>query len=344
MNAILEQDVEQFALRFALKDELRGKTVAVTGATGLLGACMVRCLLALNRQQGLGLRVLAVVRNTAKAEAMFGKQDVALGFYAYDFSANEAFQPTEKIDFIVHFASPTTSKYFVEYPVETMVTVFNGTKNLLDYARTSRTQSVLLASSLEVYGTITDDSTPLTEEAQGYLDPMAVRSSYPMAKRAAETLCHDYAKEYGTHTKVARLAQTFGAGVAQDDTRVFAQFARSIIKGENIVMHTKGELCRSYCYTTDAIAAMLYILLRGKDGEAYNVANETTYISIKDMASFLAETFNPRVKVVVELKENMGYSPTTKLRLSTDKVRQLGWTPQYDLQKMFHRLIESLKQ
>ena len=225
-----------------------------------------------------------------------------------------------------------------------MVTVFNGTKNLLDYARTNRTQSVLLASSLEVYGTITDDSTPLTEDAQGYLDPMAVRSSYPMAKRAAETLCHDYAKEYGTHTKVARLAQTFGAGVAQDDTRVFAQFARSIIKGEDIVMHTKGELCRSYCYTTDAIAAMLYILLRGKDGEAYNVANETTYISIKDMATFLAETFNPRVKVVVELKENMGYSPTTKLRLSTDKVRQLGWTPQYDLQEMFHRLIESLKQ
>ena len=193
MNAILEQDVEQFALRFALKDELRGKTVAVTGATGLLGACMVRCLLALNRQQSLGLRVLAVVRNTAKAEAMFGKQDAALGFYAYDFSANEAFQPTEKIDFIVHFASPTASKYFVEYPVETMVTVFNGTKNLLDYARTNCTQSVLLASSLEVYGTITDDSTPLTEDVQGYLDPMAVRSSYPMAKRAAETLCHDYA-------------------------------------------------------------------------------------------------------------------------------------------------------
>ena len=109
-------------------------------------------------------------------------------------------------------------------------------------------------------------------------------------------------------------------------------------------MHTKGELCRSYCYTTDAIAAMLYILLRGKDGEAYNVANETTYISIKDMATFLTETFNPRVKVVVELKENMGYSPTTKLRLSTDKVRQLGWTPQYGLQEMFHRLIESLKQ
>jgi len=228
--------------------------------------------------------------------------------------------------------------------VETMVAVFNGTKKLLDYARTNEIQSVLLASSLEVYGTITNDSKPLTEEAQGFLNPMDVRSSYPMAKRAAETLCHNYAKEYGTHTKVARLAQTFGAGVTKNDNRVFAQFARSIINGEDIIMHTKGELCRCYCYTTDAIAAMLYILLRGKDGEAYNVANETTYISIKDMATFLAETFNPKVKVVVELKENMGYSPTTKLRLSTNKIQQLGWTPHYNLQEMFHRLIESLKQ
>ncbi|MBF1484353.1 MAG: NAD-dependent epimerase/dehydratase family protein, partial [Prevotella pallens] len=189
MNAILEQDIELFAQQFALKDELRKKTIAITGATGLLGACMVRCLLKLNSQQNLGLRILAVVRNIAKAEVMFGKQNDVLGFYTYDFSKNEIFNPTEKIDFIVHFASPTASKYFVEYPVETMVTVFNGTKKLLDYARTNEIQSVLLASSLEVYGTITNDSKPLTEDAQGFLNPMDVRSSYPMAKRAAETLC-----------------------------------------------------------------------------------------------------------------------------------------------------------
>ena len=158
---------------------------------------MVRCLLKLNSQQNLGLRILAVVRNTEKAEVMFGKQNDVLVFYAYDFSKNEIFNPTEKIDFIVHFASPTASKYFVEYPVETMVTVFNGTKKLLDYARTNEIQSVLLASSLEVYGTITNDSKPLTEDAQGFLNPMDVRSSYPMAKRAAETLRHLFhVKEY----------------------------------------------------------------------------------------------------------------------------------------------------
>ena len=175
-----------------------------------------------------------------------------------------------------------------------------------------------------------------------FLNPMDVRSSYPMAKRAAETLCHNYAKEYGTHTKVARLAQTFGAGVTKNDNRVFAQFARSIINGEDYYnAHKRRTLSLLLLYYRCHCCYAIYSFT-WKDGEAYNVANETTYISIKDMATFLAETFNPKVKVVVELKENMGYSPTTKLRLSTNKIQQLGWTPHYNLQEMFHRLIASI--
>ena len=171
-------------------------------------------------------------------------------------------------------------------------------KKLLDYARTNEIQSVLLASSLEVYGTITNDSKPLTEEAQGFLNPMDVRSSYPMAKRAAETLCHNYAKEYGTHTKVARLAQTFGAGVTKNDNRVFAQFARSIINGEDIIMHTKGELCRCYCYTTDAIAAMLYILLRGKMAKPIMLQTKPLISPLKIWLLFLPKHSIQRLKLL----------------------------------------------
>ena len=145
------------------------------------------------------------------------------------------------------------------------------------------------------------------------------------------------------HVKTARLAQTFGAGVTADDNRVFAQFARNIIAGENIVLHTTGELSRCYCYTVDAIEAILFILLKGEDGEAYNVANESTYISIIDMAKFLCKTFNPDIQPVIQLKEGMGYSPMTRLRLSCSKVHQLGWTPRYDMKTMFQRLINSLK-
>ena len=123
---------------------------------------------------------------------------------------------------------------------------------------------MVYVSSLEVYGTVTDDTNPLTESRQGYIDPMDVRSSYSMGKRAAECLCHSYAIEKSLSVSTARLAQTFGAGVDITDRRVFAQFAMSAVRNEDIVLHTTGELARMYCYTTDAVSALLHILLFGQ--------------------------------------------------------------------------------
>ena len=345
MNNILKEDIQFFASRFALATELEGKTIAVTGSTGLLGACMVHCLLALKAQRGVNLHIVAVARNMEKAVRLFGEEREELSYYQYDFSSTEPFQLKRKVDYLFHFAAPTASKDFIEKPVETMNTVYMGMQNILNYAEQTKLESLVLASTLEVYGTITDDSTPLTEDKQGYLDPMATRSSYPLAKRAAEGLCHNYAVEKQVKVKVARLAQTFGAGVSTQDNRVFAQFARSVIHNEDIILHTTGELSRCYCYTTDAINAMLYILLKGEDGTAYNVANEATYISIRQMAELGAETFNPDpVHVVIEMQEGLGYSPTTKLRLDTQRIQTLGWTPYYNMKDMFGRLIASMKE
>ena len=306
---------------------------------------MVHCLLALKAQRGVNLHIVAIARNMEKAVRLFGEEREELSYYQYDFSSTEPFQPKRKVDYLFHFAAPTASKDFVEKPVETMNMVYMGMQNILNYAEQAKLESLVLASTLEVYGTITDDSPPLTEDKQGYLDPMATRSSYPLAKRAAEGLCHNYAVEKQVKVKVARLAQTFGAGVSKQDNRVFAQFARSVMKNEDIILHTTGELCRCYCYTIDAVTAMLYILLRGKDGEAYNVANEDTYISIREMAELVASTFNPqRVKVVIQPQDGLGYSPTTKLRLATQRIQELGWKPHYGLKEMFRRLILSMEE
>lgn len=341
MNKTEQEDFKNFAQRFPLYEELRGKSIAITGATGLLGSCMVHCLLELNREKDLRLQIIAIVRNLEKAKHLF--QDAPITYKVYDFGQEEKLALDGKADYLVHFASPTASQYFVTQPVETMLTGMHGTEQVLKMAREQGMESSVYVSSLEVYGSVYDDAEPLTEDKQGYIDPMQTRSSYPVAKRAAECLCHAYAQEYGVHVKTARLAQTFGAGVAKDDNRVFAQFARNVIAGEDIVLHTTGELSRCYCYTTDAIEAILYILLRGKDGEAYNVANEESYISIIDMAKFLCREFNPNIQPVVELKEGMGYSPMTKLRLSCEKVHELGWKPRHDLRTMFDRLILSMK-
>ncbi len=343
MNRIEKRDIDDFAEKFPLAEILKGSKFVITGATGLLGACMVNCLLALDKKYSLGLHVTSVVRNKEKALRLFGDETVNHDFYVYDFASSELFNPCDEADYIVHFASPTASKYFLERPVETILTGISGTEKVLEYASSHSVMSMAYISSLEVYGTVYDDTTPLTEDQQGYINPIDARSSYPIGKRAAECLCHAYAVEKKLPVRIARLAQTFGAGVSKDDNRVFAQFARSIISGSDITLHTTGELSRCYCYTIDAINSILYILLKGKDGEAYNVANEDTYISIIEMARYLCREFNPNVKPIIELKDGMGYSPVTKLRLSTDKIRSLGWTPLYSMHNMFANLIESLR-
>lgn len=158
MNNILKEDIQFFASRFALATELEGKTIAVTGSTGLLGACMVHCLLALKAQRGVNLHIVAIARNMEKAVRLFGEEREELSYYQYDFSSTEPFQPKRKVDYLFHFAAPTASKDFVEKPVETMNMVYMGMQNILNYAEQSKLESLVLASTLEVYGTITDDS------------------------------------------------------------------------------------------------------------------------------------------------------------------------------------------
>jgi nucleoside-diphosphate-sugar epimerase len=248
-----------------------------------------------------------------------------------------------KVDYIVHCAAPTASRFFVEKPVETFDFILNSSQALLEYARKNPVKSFVYLSSLEVYGEILDDSEMINEQVQGYLDPMSVRSSYPMAKRAVENLCCLYAAEYGVPAKVARLTQTTGAGIARDDNRVIAQFARLVAQGQDIVLHTTGESARPYCYLMDCISGILFILLKGNPGESYNVANEETYISARGMAEYLKQHFNPSIQIRVELNGSMGYAPATKQRLSALKLRNLGWEPEYPLHRIFERLIAYLK-
>ena len=282
------------------------------------------------------------MRDAEKALSMFDEAELNhISFIECDLLKYDYGQ-LGKVDYIIHCAAPTSSKFFVEHPVDTAEIIIDGTKVLLNYAAKHKVKGFVYLSSLEIYGSILDDTKEVTEDVQGYLDPMSVRSSYPMAKRAAENLCSLYVKQYDVPVKVARLTQTTGAGLSKDDNRVIAQFARLAAKGQDIVLHTTGEAARPYCYTTDAITAILYILLKGKAGEAYNVANEDTYISAKGMAEFLRDNFNPSISVRIELNDNMGYAPVTKLKLSSQKLRSLGWSPKIRLKDIFRSLITML--
>lgn len=335
---VLKEDVRQFAEQFELWEQLKKKTFLITGATGLIGSVMIKCLLELNRQRHLGIKIFAVVRNLEKANLLLGSDDENLQFLLIELNAINADSIGQKVDYLIHLASPTIGKYMEEHPVETFDLAYQSTYALLKLAKQTNMKSVVYVSSLEYYGQVLDDRL-ITEDMQGYVDPVSPRSSYPLGKRAAEYLCYAFSKEYRTPAKVARLTQTFGAGISENESRVFAQFAKSILKGEDIILHTSGKSAKPYCYTMDAITAILYILLQGKGGEAYNVANPDTYICIRDMAEYLRNNFNPDIDVRVELNDNMGYAPVTMLRLSVQKLLDLGWQPRYGLKEMFERLI-----
>lgn len=337
MNKIQEIDIKELAQVFPLADELADARFVITGATGLIGSTLVRCLLALNK----GISIIIPVRNKEKAIAMYGLDASRLDIVECDLM-EFCTSLDEEFDYIIHCASPTAGKYMNEHPVETYELAVETTRALLQYARKHTIKSMVYVSSLEYYGQNFDDQI-IAEDFQGYVDATSTRSSYPMGKRAAEYLCASYALEYGIPAKVARLTQTFGAGVAADDNRVFAQFARSVMAGTDIILHTTGESAKPYCYTTDCASAILTILLKGTNGEAYNVANQGTYISIREMAEFLRDNFNPQIKVTVEEHPEMGYAPVTKLHLSSEKLMALGWKPQYDLKEMFRRLMNGMK-
>ncbi|MDR1829340.1 MAG: NAD-dependent epimerase/dehydratase family protein [Candidatus Fibromonas sp.] len=287
------------------------KSIFVTGATGLLGSVFIKSLLARNELHNSNIRIIAHARNKDKAERIFpGKE---LSFVYGDITRK--LDIDEPIDYIVHGANPTASKEFVDFPVETIKTIYEGTLNTLELAKEKSVKGYLYLSSMEVYIN---------------MDTTSVRSCYPEGKRLAESLCSCYFHEYGVNAKIARLAQTFGAGIdVKNDNRVFAQFLRSAMEKKDIVLRTKGDTVRSYCYTTDAVTAMLWILAKGKSGESYDVASKNTEISIRDMA----ECFGKVVFDIAEDAEKLGYLPTVKIVLDTAKLEKLGWEPDKNIEK-----------
>ena len=343
-NKVMQEDIESLVNSELPVQQLSGRSVLVTGATGLIGSQMVYLLACYNRMRALNVKIIAMVRNEKKAKNLFShlidRGDVTL-FVA---DVNETLTLESPVDYIIHGASATSSKYFVSHPVETIHTAIDGTSNILKLAAQKQVKSMVYLSSLEVYGTPGEDQMMIGEADYGYIEPLSVRSSYSEGKRMVECLCASYAKEYEVPVKVARLSQTFGPGVNYEDGRVFAEFARCALEQKNIVLHTQGRTVRSYCYTKDALSALLYVLLYGKTGEAYNVTNMDTAISIKEMADMVCETIGKgNIRTMIDIPEDVssfGYNPEMIIRLDSSKLMELGWKATTGIEEMYVRLAE----
>ena len=323
-------------------DFFKNSTIMITGATGLIGEQIVKSILLANEEKNTNIKILALVRNKKKALEKFSKNK-NLKFIIQDISKHVKYNGN--VDFIIHTANSTSSRDFVEKPVETIDSIMTGTTNILNFGKSKNIKGMVYLSSMEVFGkTDFERVEPLKEENYGYIDILNTRSSYPEGKRLAETLCHSYFKEYNVPVKIARLVQTIGAGVDYNDNRVFAQFARNICEKKNIVLMTDGTTERNYCYVTDAITAFFVMLEKGNNGETYNVANENASSSIRNMAEMLCENYTDS-KLEFKISEDGAkyYLPKLKTIVGTQKLQSLNWQAKVDLKEMFNRLIENFK-
>lgn len=346
MNSILEEDFAEVANSDLPFGEFRNKTVLITGATGLIGSFLVKSLLYCNRKRKLGIHILALVRDFQKAEKVFSEKEYEV-LQLVKCDLNDGKIDIEiPVDFIVHTAAVTNSKQMVNDPVGTIQTSIHGTESVLNLALEKKA-SMVYVSSMEMYGN-PNLSRMITEDDYGYIDLSNARSCYPESKRLCECLCTAYAAQYGVQVCTARLAQTFGAGIPQSENRVFAQFARSAMRGENIVLHTTGQSEGNYVYISDAIQALLLLLVKGQRGQAYNVTNEENHTTIVEMARMVAKVFGNKNSCVVfdipEDSKEYGYAPLTKMHLSAEKMEKLGWKPKVDLMESYRRMIEYIKE
>ena len=348
-DIILQEDLDIIADSELPFEKLKNASVLITGATGLIGVSLIRTLLCVNRKRNTHIKILAFVRNKVKAQHIYGCLLQRENFELISGDVTSKLDIPQKVDYIFHCASVTSSQMMISKPVETLMTAILGTYNTLELAVEKEVKAFVYVSSMEMYGSFTGAERAgraVTEADLGYIDPLKVRSNYPESKRLCENMCVAYASEFGVPAKIARLAQTFGAGVLPGENRVFAQFARSVINGENIVLHTQGKSEGNYCYTRDAVKGLFIILLKGEKGEAYNVTNPDTHTNIAKMAEMVCEKLaKGKIKTVYDVLQNntFGYAADVKLKLSSDKLQKLGWKPEVGLEEAYNRLIESMK-
>lgn len=317
------------------KNGLEDITILVTGATGYLGSLCIKAF-----EKNGKSKVIGLARSHEKTNKMFPNSKAS--FIYQDIT--EPLPKELECDYIIHTANSTNSQYLISNPVEVIESIYRGTKNVLDYGREHKVKGIVYLSSMEVFGQV-ENTNRITESQLGYLDIQNVRNCYSEGKRLAELLCKSYAKEYGVHVSIARLAQTFGPGVQKSENRVFAQFARSALIGEDIVLHTRGQSMGNYCYSADVISAILLLLKSGEMGEAYTIVNEETTRTIAEMAELVAAEFSDgKSKVVFDIPEGnqYGYAPETKMRLSSQKMKGLGWNATVDLRNMYIRMLPDL--
>lgn len=328
-------------------EKLKSKTALIAGSNGLIGSFLVDVLMQKNLCDDLNCRIIAVSRNKGNSEKRFYQylDNDFFNIVGGDINETSTFNSiTGNVEYIFHLASNTHPKAYATDPIGTIMTNIIGTNNLLQFAIKHNIKRFCFASSCEIYGENKGDVEKFKEDDCGYIDCNTLRAGYPESKRCGEALCQGYKEKNNLDFVIARLSRTYGPTMLMSDTKALSQFIKNGIKGHDIVLKSEGNQYYSYMYIADAVSGLLTVMLKGKCGEAYNIADEKSDIKLKDLAKTIADYVGK--KVIFELPdkiEKAGYSKATKSRLDSKKLNEIGWNAKYNIEEGIKRTISILK-
>ncbi len=346
-SSIYMDDVKTIANADYNWEKLKDKSLAISGATGMIGSFLVDVLMYRNRNVNQNITVYAFGRNEEKAKKRFGKyfEDTNFVFVKQDINIPIKDNALgNKIDYIIHAASNTHPVAYASDPIGTISANVIGTSNLLEWATTVSCERFVFLSSVEIYGENKGDTDKFAEDYLGYIDCNTLRAGYPESKRTGEALCQAYIKQKGLDIVIPRLSRCYGPTMLSSDTKALSQFINKGIAGEDIILKSEGTQLYSYAYMADAVSGIIKLMLDGECGGAYNVVSDASDIMLKDLAKIIADYVGK--KVIFELPdetEREGYSKATKATLNSDKIKKTGWKPLFDIETGLHHTIDVLR-
>lgn len=297
--------------------QMSGKNLLITGGAGFLGYYLVLSALHWNKTAAAPIDVTVYdnyVRGVpAWLEALEGTENITI-------KKQDMIQPLpddmKDFQYIIHAAGIASPIYYRKNPIETIDANINGLRNLLDYciAQKQKGKSIegfLFYSSSEIYGDPELDMIPTPEDYRGSVSCTGPRACYDESKRFGETLCVTFSQQHDLPIKMARPFNNYGPGLKITDRRVLPDFARDVLNGEDIIMYSDGSPKRTFCYSADAITGYYKVLVKGHQGEAYNVGVETPEISIAEVAekviNLSRELFDYKGKLVRQASQEADY-------------------------------------